>query len=700
MIRIIYDGQELDINPKQDFFLSFTGANLTSLGARSDAYSNTFELPTTSKNRLALGLIESTEGSTKAAFISKPCQIYDDNTLLLNGIARVPDTDTNIIRLEIAGAIGGLIALAGDKSIREYTFANNAGGVDNYYTHYNYAEIDLNINDREGFYIRYALFNNGSLYSPSTKSGLYRNTPLTGIVPNFYFQPWFSVLGVFNKAFASYGYELFADGLPDEAKTAVIGGLAPHGSQAFINSGTAVWNTADQTFTAVPFPGNTYTIQANALVEGATTYGGWNVSTNEFTAPTGFKAGWYKVSYRIFKQDVGGDYAGTISIKYNGYTWNSTNAFITNDGDKIIERSVTIYLDDFTTPTISFEVNVYSIDGATLKFAGLGNDAYYLKFEPVDRLPVGGLITARCLPDVSLLDLLKDYANRYGLFIKIDDFGKTVTFAAFDNLNQTPTIDWTEKVGSNNNAASVGQYRSLFTYGTLAKQNWFRNAGDLGPAYIPTNVYGAQLTQDSYTSKADIGIDFGYAIVAQMSVYELVTVKDGVDVFAWSPTAVYTDQQYVWFNSMLFKNTGVSTAGDDPRDHMTLINIDDLFNFKDAILIGNITKANDWQFSVAYNNVAGDTFALPNGGDNAQVQFALQYWNHLLNTYQSAILRILYEPRMDKMLLRLNTFDVNNIDFSKPVSINGINYYVNLIDQYDPVHQGLVICELVQIPPR
>lgn len=682
MLRILYNDRLLDINPDQTFTLSFQGADLTQLGVRSDAFSDTWELPTTANNRDAFGLIDNPQGSLDAAYTSASCLIYQDNTILLVGVGRVVGCDINTIRLEVSGSIGGFIDTVGAKLTTELELD----------IEYLWDSVQLNNGiEYDTGLVQYALCDNGYLTNLQVQGTT--NSICEG------FRPWFKYGLLVKVIFEQNGYTV---NMPTGAafdNIFITGGIRHH----------------DATFIA------------NGATELLLAFSAYGTGTNTRITPTVVKAGYWDNTAKEYNYQ-GGCYVNidiSFEVEVNGPTLQATPAqlFIESNNGRVyteynfpllttsiyqatITRSFTLWMEPFDELYFRVVTNGFT----SMDFGGADAEKNYLRITPVDLNPPLAAITARCLPELPVVNLLADFCNRFGLFIRINETTRQVSFDRITNLQLTPLKDWSDKVVTPIKSLAPTQYRTEFTYGSLAQNNWFRNRNNVGDGKFVSQINAAELEQDAFQSDVELGsISTIHQNLITSPVYAVFTQKGG-DVSPYFVGGNYPFGRIAVYDGMLFKSLRDGTKFLPPRGGVT-----NAINTNTGWLNIKFSDIYDWRydgFTCAWFDLvdlpaeqypSGMTVLWPLGNttniDRVHYpNFEKVYWQPLLDAYQSVIQSIIQKPRVDKVLVKLDISDLTNFDFSRAVTINGVKYYVNLIDQFNAVTNEPVVCELVRIP--
>lgn len=691
MLRLIYNGTLLDINPEQSMVLSFQGADLTQLGVRSDAFSETWELPATANNRAALGIIDDFNGSLDAAYTTVPCNVYSDNTLILIGFARVVGTDVNVIRLELTGAIGGFVDAIGSQLTTQLEL-----GI---FESWDNAQLNSFIWNT-GALVAYALCDNGYLANLQTQGT--NNTLCEG------FRPWFNYAMLIERIFESYDYQVTLPQGQVFDRVHITGGMR-HNDQNFIDNG----------LTEMLLPATSYGTGTNTRITPTVVKQGfWNDTTKEYdyygnSNQLGVYPGACYVDIEIsFSFNVSGPSLQTDPAKFwiesnSGLVYTEYNfpLLTTTSFTGLVTRKFTLWVGAYDQLYFRVETN----GSTSMTIGGSDPKLNYLRIIPVDLNPPLSNITARCLPELLVNDLLADFCNRFGLLVSINEATRQVVFRQLNRLNLEAQADWSDKLASPLNSIFPNQYRSEFTYGNLALNNWFRNRNGIGDGKLTSSINGADVEADAFTSQVEMGVSSTiHQGVLPTQAYYTVEQTSG-DISPYFTGGNYPFSRTAVYDGMLFYSLRDGTKFLPPRGGRTsAINVNT--GWENA-WFGGVYKFRYDGFTCAWfedAELSEDQY--PSGlevlwplGNTTTISsyhfpnFERVYWQPLLDEYQDVVQRIIARPRIDKVLIKLTPADVSNFDFSRPVTINGIRYYVNLIDQYDAVSNQPTVVELLRI---
>jgi hypothetical protein len=693
MLRIIYNGIELDVDQKSDMFLSFQANDLTELGTRGDVFNNTWELPISANNRRAFKLIENINGNRQASLTFKPCQVYVDSTLLVAGLGRVAEVRMNKYYFEVVGALRGfgqIVEALTTSDVVLGTYTGQAAGN---------TSLDIGI---LGTIVCYPIIANGI----TDNFNLVDN-----YVPAVVF-PWGNLRLLAHKICEVAGYEVSDTAADDLQFATYIGGRTVYGSQDWVN-GAAQWAGVETTYNnTIPFI--VQNLQVSILKDSEYIF-----STQQFQCINDYAWITFSVNFTVTTTTV-----GIPSLGFGAYIILESSVYTSR---KVIDIT-TAYSPDPITQTITYSCNLFTNPNELLSFKiellGSGNaitltvkSGSTINITPIDFIAAGSNVTLRNIYGGDPKNILLEYTNRFGKLISVNEDSKKVTFSNINNLqNGAVALDWTNKIVSPEDLQIAGVYQSEFTYGTLATENTFTNANGIGSGAILSDIVTTEPSKTMFESKINGSIDSYKQVMAGLfgKIIDGFVPKTGTSWRVWKSTTTYSPGDYIiekdskgWFRCTitalnidpLAANTQPITKGNRYWEPILFSELYDSFGIEDTYIakfeftfVPNIAPWNDFT-----PNISFDFFS--NGIQFAyfQAYFTPVTWSTLLTTYQKPVVDALLKPRVDKFEIDLTITDVTDLDFSKPIIIDGQGYYLNLVDQFDPVNNLPTPCELVQL---
>jgi hypothetical protein len=654
-------------------FLSFQANDLTELGTHGDVFNNTWELPISANNRRAFKLVENINGNRQASLTFKPCQVYVDSTLLVAGLGRVAEVRMNKYYFEVVGALRGF-----GQIVEALTSS----------------EIELGVYTGEA--IEDGLIGSIVAY-PIIANGITDNFNLTDDdVPAVVF-PWGNLRLLAHKICEVAGYEV-ADTAADALQAATyIGGRTAYNSQAWADGAAQFATLEEDYFSTVTgnqgiraeiVKDSEFISIVDVFVTGSD-YSYLNININIpffITGAIGDKIAQFKIYSNIYGNRYTQDYffSGTYTFQCNIDLYCNPN------------EQFYFYVELFTVASIT-----------TTLFIGSGGT---ISLNPIDYIATSSNITLRNIYGGDPKDILLEYANRFGKLISVNEDSKKVTFNDINNLqNGAVALDWTNKVVSPDDLQIVGPYQSEFTYGTLATENTFTNANGIGSGAITSDILTTEPSKVMFESKLFGSVDNYSQVMTNLlgQIIEGFVAKTGTSWRVWKIGTTYSAGDYVidqdskgWFKAKRSTLADFPLTSLDDWQPIPFTELYDTFGVSDnyiakftAVSVPDIAP---WDATtppkIPYRFIVTGLQA-----DYFQTSFTPVTWSTLLTTYQKPVVDALLQPRVDKFEIDLTIADVTNLDFSRAIIIDGQGYYLNLVDQFDPVNNLPTPCELVQL---
>lgn len=264
---------------------------------------------------------------------------------------------------------------------------------------------------------------------------------------------------------------------------------------------------------------------------------------------------------------------------------------------------------------------------------------HYLEFSPSPKIAYNTNIDFAKIFTMKVKDVLKDILNMEGIIIQTDNYSKSIQFNKFDDviLNKPIAKDWSSKL---QNATQMG-----FKFGNYAKKN---------------NVkFKTESEFDSYFNLTDENLEV-----------EKDVIKLGHD-------ATIENNKYAGY--IVPKIDGLKDASNEWNNPTWR-----LLYLKKQITNFNVTYT-DGYLTTTQTNIPFCNFK------NAKELIDENYTN---------IVSILQNPKVLKIVAKLNVNDISDLDFTIPIQIQrpDLNisgyFYINKIENYKG---GLTSCEIIEI---
>jgi hypothetical protein len=264
---------------------------------------------------------------------------------------------------------------------------------------------------------------------------------------------------------------------------------------------------------------------------------------------------------------------------------------------------------------------------------------HYLEFTPSPKIAYNTNIDFTKIFTMKVKDVLKDILNMEGIIIQTNNYSKSIQFNKFDDviLNKSIAKDWSDKL---QNSTQMG-----FKFGNYAKKN---------------NVkFKTESEFDSYFNLTD----------------ENLEVEK--DVIKFSHDATIENNKYAGY--IIPKIDGLKDASNEWNNPSWR-----LLYLKKQITNFNVTYT-DGYLTTTQTNIPFCNFKSA---------------KELIDENYSNIVDILTNPKVLKIVAKLDVNDISDLDFTIPIQIQrpDLNisgyFYINKIENYKG---GLTSCEIIEI---
>lgn len=265
------------------------------------------------------------------------------------------------------------------------------------------------------------------------------------------------------------------------------------------------------------------------------------------------------------------------------------------------------------------------------------------------------------LPDISVATFFKNYFQMYGIIPVINYDTNTIHLVKFDSIkeNISGALDWSNKI-------DLTEYSSIsFLSDNYAQNNVFEYTKD-GDETKPTGTDGVIKINNSNLEdeKVIVSLDFSPTITE--------TKLIGIDV---DKIAVIGGNYYTYYED---KNSRILLL--DYRSNTTFANTS-LLTYTDGIDSATISYFPLTRFI------------------SLDREYNLGFENNLLNLYYTSIAGIINSAKTLSLQLRLNSVDINQLDFTIPIYLQQYEsyFYINKIEGYSPNSNTSCSVELVKL---
>lgn len=716
MLRITYDGKELDIDISQDMFMSYASTDLSNLSVREGGFNNTWQLPATANNLAVFGNLNEPTGSLDAAYVFKPVMIYNDGTAVFNGLGRVTEVRMNAISLLVVDALGGLASLLDTKleDLKWFSLDGPEGSM----------TTELGVNNREWLDDSTSLYVTGhnvisvfaKIYNGFTER-IFRDAggsvaPET--VPMAALSPWFNLRRLTQLTLEKLGYNVFIDEPSELEKMTYIGGTQRASDGRFLTYQDTA-SGADEPFFWQPAAGPA--AEQVVPLRFSNGVGDNNRITMHATAQGVMRV---RVRCKIKYLRPPNEPSIGLRLKYQS-SYRTYNAYelrltIVSNSEQTyqLDQTMLFRLDELgqtATPNTEqwLELRAFIIAGGSGdNYIQIEANDLSISFEPLDLLADMAPLTGRCVGDLTCGDLITEYMNRFGKLINVNESSKLVVFGNISSLAVIGrAVDWTQKMCVPDGLKMVGPYETTFIYGDLAQRNTYANEGGLGGGILVTETTTGEVEREVYASPFTVLPDVQQTLNALNALGTIMpdferTNDDDYELY--TSTRGYIDNDLVYCRNGWIRvtyNTGspetrpypypyvYNSSRLDPPAPITQwrpVDVPYQINHVPGIALMYTPDGATPLLKAGVYNDAATTLQVQDATDIPTPLFAAMFWQPLLNSYYAPLATALARPRVDKYYVQLSVADVANLDFSRPVLINGAYYYIVLIDQLDIVN--------------
>jgi len=665
MYELFIEGQKADINDQISVQLTFAIDDINSFASRETSFSKQIVLPGTAANHSIFGHIYEM-GSRNPVSPGQPnigaafnvaqtsrAELRLNGLLVLRGVFRL----TGIIKegemLEYEGALfgelSGLMAEISNKKLEDLDFS----AYDHAYTHEN---ISASWDNTPG---------SGYFY-PLIDYGLYRETDIVANQGDYNvgtLRPAFYVKEYIDKIFQAAGYTYTSTFLNTSYFKSLI---IPHNAKELTNNDPiALDRNADENQT---FTGRTYTIPF--------VFGDLGVFTTS-DSKTFTLGGSTGINANI-----------TVEINVESYDGFTNDARI-----QIRKGSTTIKEITFGaigTHTLNIENVGLSVgDTISVRFADLtiGADMYYtgnITILTTTRIPVLAQYSSQLYVNDSIpkgifqKDFLASVIKMFNLYVYEDkENEKTLNIVPYIDYMSGSDIDWTYKVARDKSWQIVPM-------GNLNARIFEYKYKD------DSDFYNEGYRKKFNISYGSIQFDTGFQFSNDKQTTEII--------FAGSPLVKYeNNDKYV---VPIYKKSN-ELAAEDRMDS----NIRILFSKK--------LSANSWNIKTSLGDYAKTAYGYAghlddpinpnqdlNYGAPSEVYFSTTNYpsGNLFNRYWSEYIGEIADKdsKILKCFVYLKPIDIAQLDFAKPIFIDGVLFRLNKISDYDYTNNELVQVELIK----
>lgn len=449
MITLLINGQTVTTQPGEVIALQKASSKVGDLQSRQGSFTNDFAIPATAENVAALGFASLLEIIGQEVTHTKKIDaiLIQDGMEIGRGYIQIVEANylNRTITISFFGGTSDWVSKLSGISIRDINLSafNHDWTLDNIrdsWTNtdgYIYPLIDYG--DLDGFG-----FATDAFYTEDFYPALYRKT----ILAYAFSEVGYKIGGSFVNEF---GYQRAI--IPFSEKSFLS---SPEFSDTFIGSMTGQ-QLYQQTFSSVP---QDVTQNLNFSTVTQNDYNNFSSFTNQFTAE---KAETFRMrlevsitNFQITNTGGAGADESTLSIVVS----DSTGATVlpaqeilsltgtgttSTSGSFVFEFDWSAGAGDLLNAQFNFTTT--STTATSVQYIAQ-YDTYTLHCDGINRnMAPGDLVEmAYVMPDINVLDIVRDMVQQYGLIVSTNDYTQTVNFDRFELMPKKASIDWSSKV--------------------------------------------------------------------------------------------------------------------------------------------------------------------------------------------------------------------------------------------------------------
>lgn len=681
MIDLFIEGYKADVREDLSSLITFAIDDIKDFSSRNTSFSKTIIMPGSARNNQLFGNIfdiangnfyDSTLPNVNYNFnASKSANaiVFQNNIQIFKGVIRLLTIviDKGSIEYEVAvfGELGGLIYKMGNNKLENLDFsAHNLV--------YSDANIVASWDNAPGSGVYFPLIDYGN-YSSAKHDWQFQT-----------FRPSLYVKEYLDKIFAASGYT-FSSSIFTSSRFLNL--IVPHNQKVLTRSTTDVFDAARTSAITVISYGSTNTanlrfqtytgtlftddgIKSKFTYTGSTplaitiNFSLWNAS---YKANGNYITGVLMKNGVVIASKIFGNTGGATISMY----WTLIQATTLNTGD---------YLEiNFTVSNSSLDYNViitacnynFSTAADTLVPVGLG-----------DTISINDSIPKNILQ----IDFLSSIIKLFNLYVYEDKFTSKLLyiepFVNFYDGNPLSGQDWTNKIDRS-------QPIRITPMSQLNSRIYKFNFADDSDYY-----------NDLYKKRYNIS----YGSYLYDSQFEFSNAEESADIiFSGTPLVGYGGEAKVY--STIFKRTGTSTLVEENVDS----NIRILQSKK-------ITGVSSWNILNGVTVLSSHTvygyaghLDSPDAPSN-DIQFGVPselFFNLVAGALNVNQFNVYWSPYMSEITdkdsklltayIRLNTKDIQSLDFSKMVYVDGVCFRINKVVDYNATNEDTCTVELLKI---
>jgi hypothetical protein len=646
MTEIFINGKAIDLND-ETIVLSFGVNNLFSIESTQGVYSNTFKIPATHKNNLAFGISNNILSASNIPFESLSCEIYVNGLIAVAGIAQIQSASRFEYEILIVAGNGNWIDKLQDLNLQSVLFSCE-------FTQF-WKESTVT-GSRSNIWSDVFIYPNidyGNLFFLAGS-----NVDWNELLPSIYCK------FLLKKIFNDIGYNINSDWFDNN--TTFQKQIIPFSARFQRSTDTSLRDQLKSTASAdFSPPSNLFAPNGDKFHIMNTNETSCYPYVNQVKWIDPFSIPFFDINagkcwlfmdsaFVKFKYDI------TVDRQFNTASFDySQILYYDHAGNQqyfqiydLMSQPIGIYnfQGEVTLPigrgAVAFgtETNAIWKAGSTIEITGfeLSSDSGALDINTV----FNWVELGATLPDMAVTDFILTLANQYGLIFQESANTNTIEIFQFSDVinNLTNPKDWSNKLDLSDEPVIT------FEVDSYAKKNFFQYAPDTVDEY---------LTRQPLLGRASLDINQAN-LIAEQVLFESV-FSASVRLLSYSGTIEL-------FYIPVYEGTGTNDV-----------------NARIACVEQDTSALLTIQPSGFFTNPQPNVF------------FKDLEFGQLLPKYYPLYSQILNNMKSVKCLIKLNSVDVNTINFKEPIWIDffGAYFYLNLIDQFNLTTQDSTPVELI-----
>jgi hypothetical protein len=672
MLRVIVNGEDLDLYPGTEFWITKQVHDLNDLNTRNGDIARGLTIPKTGKNERILKAFFY-EGESRGPYDGFPVIVsYDGIELIQNGLLYWSDVTKNDISINFFNANTELFNSLGEKlsdlDLSDYDFTFDLTGA--------YALRSAT----SGPVVARCDWNNieSSRFlrdEPTTQWAQTIDINISGF--HFYAKTLIEEI-IQQSGFTLNIDQVAADSLYNELALAIP--LTSFANEEAASIDGESTRTTDQSLTA----GTTLIAYSNIRANGVTWNGSpdysFQVSTNtQVECTVTVRGNFFRVGSGLATVQVvnGVDVIASETLTQSGVFDVSFTVTSSSSGSGIYQARIIIHGSSYGTITNSV-FNIVSIGGSG------------------DR----DIVISEVMPDLSQADFLKGILAHQNIILQTNPITKEVELLSFDTIAVKPSQDWSNKLLENFDIVEGN------VIGAYAANNEFKykDFDDL----VKTNVNDVYQFDDSRLEKYKTVVELPFEAsddsarfnntdnnASLASVYDCQLIEPTPTISGSSGTATFTSSfaasmnigDFINVGSDVRRVVGITGAGSGTvssnwsSSHSSATFTIYRFKPKKRIKIHQIKSSTDTAYITD-----GDQSGISRPTDLDAVFNNDMLFSKIIENNYNDLMAALNRPLALTAYFIFDLFEFNNIDLLRPVYISkyGALFFINKINQYKP----------------